>query len=543
MLIKIANFSGIAPRVSARLLQDNQAQEATNVRLASGEIRPLRAPLEVAGTLVSNARTIYLLIDKWLSWPSRVKVVASPIADTDSEGRIYYTGDGFPKKTWHAKATFGAEPYPSVNWQGLAVPGFALAATLSPAVGVIPSGTYAYVATLVNRFGPAASGVLEESRPCPATLITFTSPSSVQVTRPALPTTYEGRPVALAYEFWRVYRSNELGQYQLVSGDIPIATTTFDDVLAAPKSTALPSINWHELPDDAGGLVAMVNGVLAAFRGNEVLFCEPWFPHAWPIQYRQTIPAKILAIAPAGASLIVLTDGTPYIITGSHPDSFSQEQINIFSPLASPESVVADGYSVMYASRDGIASISSTGAHDLVSRSMFDIEDWRDLAPSSMVGTTYYGGYLVFYEDHGGSEITKRALWLQTRDSPTLVRVEMAGVAAHKEFFLTETNSILEFDANPVAKMAGLVWRSKVFTVPAPKNFGCVQVQASFPGTVTVKIFADGVLRAERSITSTRTVKLPAGYLARDFELEISADIAVQSVSMAVTMTELRVTS
>lgn len=529
MLIKVANFSGIAPRLSAKLLADTQAQEARNVRLASGEIRPLRAPLPIAGTLVSGAKSIYQLKDKWLSWATRVHAVPSPIAD-DSDYRLYYTGDGAPKKTFYSKATQGSGPYPGANWEPLKVIAPTAALTLASGSGSVPAGTFAYTHTLVRRFGSVGSGVMEESRPGPAALITLASEGGVQISRPAIPSGSDAL-------YWRIWRSTIASDYQMIV-ELPISTTNYIDVLADPLADVLSTNNFHEPPDDMQGLCAMPNGFMAAFRGNEILFSEPWYPHAWPVGYRQSISGRIVAIAPAGSALIVLTEDYPFILTGSLPESMQAERIEILSPCMSADSVVSDGYSVFYAARDGIAAISSSGAHQLVTRSLFDIEDWRNMAPGSIVALSYFGAYVFFYEDHTGSTATTRAMWLQVQDSPPLAQLDLSGVGSFREYFLGSDHQIYQFDANPASSMSGK-WRSKVFTSAAPINLGAVQVDADF-GSVTINLYADGVQRASIAVASGKAVRLPAGYKARDFEIEIVANCAVRSVILASSISELR---
>lgn len=539
MLIKIAAFSGIAPRLSAKLLQDNQAQIARNVRLASGEIRPLRAPLQIAAELVASPKAIWQLKDKWLSWASRVKAVPSPIAD-DTDYRLYYTGDGHPKKTWYAHATQGGVgPFPATRWYDLGVPAHSAAPALTAGGGSVPAGTYAYVITLVSRFGPEGGGVMEESRPSAPALITLAAEGGVTVARGSVPVYTPGwREIKCNYVAWRVYRSTSAGAYQMVA-ELAIGVSSWHDSLAQPTSTVLPSNDWHEPPDDLQGLVAMPNGFMAAFRGNEILFSEPWYPHAWPIAYRMSITGRIKAIAPAGSALIVLTDDYPYILTGAHPDSMSQERIEIMSPCASAESVVSDGYSVMYASRDGIAAISASGQHQLLTRSLFDIEDWRRYSPYSAVGMSYYGAYVMFYHEGGDAQNIK-ALALNVQDSPPLVELDIEGIASHKEVFLTDDARLLEYDADPEQTLDGL-WRSKVFTLPYHKNLSAMAVDAEFDdGTVVVRLIGDGVQRAEMTVTGPGAVRLPAGFKCKDIEVEIAATCAVRSVTLASTVSELR---
>ena len=48
--VNLTSFSGLVPRTTARLLNDNQAQVASSANLTSGELRPRYAALPVFET-------------------------------------------------------------------------------------------------------------------------------------------------------------------------------------------------------------------------------------------------------------------------------------------------------------------------------------------------------------------------------------------------------------------------------------------------------------------------------------------------------------
>lgn len=135
--IKLQGFSGIVPRTGPTLLQNNQAQIADNVRLQSGELRSWRNPVFEYAPTTELVRTIYRMMGPegdqyWLTWQNEVDVAESPIFDVD-DARIYYTGDGVPKKTNSALATTnggGVDPYPN-DWYHMGVPAPTGAPTLT----------------------------------------------------------------------------------------------------------------------------------------------------------------------------------------------------------------------------------------------------------------------------------------------------------------------------------------------------------------------------------------------------------------------------
>ena len=106
---RIQNFGGLVPRVAPELLPDAGAQRATNVKLASGDLIPLRNPKAVKPLLGLNAQTIYPMVDAgvyyWLMWDKDVNVVRAAAANVVNH-RMFFTGDGAPKATDINRATF-----------------------------------------------------------------------------------------------------------------------------------------------------------------------------------------------------------------------------------------------------------------------------------------------------------------------------------------------------------------------------------------------------------------------------------------------------
>jgi hypothetical protein len=72
-----------------------------------------------------------------------------------------------------------------------------------------------------------------------------------------------------------------------------------------------------------------------------------------------------------------------------------------------------------------------------------------------------------------------------------------------------------------------------------PINGPAVLVHEGTQGTVHVKLYGDGLLRWEGDITSERPYRLPSGYKAVKWEIEISGDTPLFSCVVATTAKEL----
>jgi len=479
--LKIAAFAGIVPRTSPSLLKDNEAQIASNTKLYSGELRSWNHPgaLPVSAVMRPDTLSIYKHVnasggDLWLSWLTDVNVVPGPVFAT-GQFPIYYTGSGAPKKTNSALASSGGGPYYPGDWLEMGVPN----PTTAPAPnnpGGSESRTYLY--TFISMFGT----IEEESGPSPASGVISVSPGST-VTVSGLPASAPaGKYNITKIRLYRSVTGSSSNPYLKVA-DINIGTTSFsDNVLAAGLGQVLPSANFSPPPSDLSGLVAMANGIMAGFRGNEIFFSEPFQPHAWPAEYALTVEFPVVGLATFGESLVVATKGNPTIITGSTPAGMSQTKVPIYEPCVSKRSVAADDSGAMYASPNGIIKISQGFAGN-ATRGLMTRAEWQQYLPTGMLGAVLDGRYYLFC-DFGATGL-KGALILDRNEvaSPltttslytTAVHIEPQSAALHVvadnqvKVWEGDLNNFIPYD-----------WKSKLYILPRPLNFGAGQIEAEF---------------------------------------------------------------
>lgn len=171
-MIKLSPFSGVTPRTGKRLLPDTGAQSASNIKLQSGELRPLNQPGLVtspAGPKVNPPLAIFYARDtstgtelkEWFSWPIEVDCVRVPLA-ADVESRFCWTGDGPPKMATYTNAVSGgSNNYPLLaNELTLGIPTPQTACGVSASGGVGSAVTRFYCYTFLSQYG-------EESAPSP----------------------------------------------------------------------------------------------------------------------------------------------------------------------------------------------------------------------------------------------------------------------------------------------------------------------------------------------------------------------------------------
>lgn len=473
MKITIGRFAGIAPKITPAMLPDFAGQIASNLRLTSGSLRALNAPKLESTNIVAGAKSVYMLGNAGsaipLSWAADVDVAASPVSD--SEFRVYYTGDGLPKKTSLALASSGGGPYPTGAYL-MGTPAPTATPSLAATTGSVPAATYVYVFTYVTQFG---SVLLEESAPSPYATITLGATGGVALTGLNGPTSTAGRN----YVYKRIYRSTG-GAYQMVA-QIPFANTSYTDTLAptAIPGDVLATAEWSPPPDDLQGLVALPSGSMAGFRDNEVWFSEPGYPHAWPVKYMQTFDSKVVGIKAFGNNLAVTTVGYPYMGSGVHPESFTFQKLPFMEPCVSKRSMAADEFGTIYASANGFVSIGFD-ANGVISREYMTRDDFSKFAPDTMTGVIYERRYYGFYDSSifgsGG------VVFARNEEAP-LGTLDFVATAATIESKTARMLYVDKFDNNlyhfsPLEALPLTYrWKSKLYYANAVTNLGCFRVR------------------------------------------------------------------
>ena len=526
--IRISLFGGIAPRTDPAKLQDHQSQTAENCRLFSGSLESWSDPQN--DTLLATApKTIFKYDAVWLQWAVDVDVVRSPVPD-DQFGRVYWTGDGDPKMGVSGQID-ALTPYPSDSYTlGIPAPTTKLSGVIatnpSPPAGASAEDlrTVYYVYTYVSAYG-------EEGPPSPVS--DQFEPSEVeQVNLSAIANPSAGdHNITLK----RIYRTLD-GEYVYVA-DIPVAQTTFnDDIADQDTGSPMVSSQWYAPSATLKGLVSLPNGILAGFKGNEIRMCEPYYPHAWPPGYSLATDFTIVALAKIGTSIVVLTSGYPYIAHGVHPSGYTLQVVESNQACVSKKSVVEAGTAVIYASPDGLVSVPGG---QVITEKLMKKKEWAALNPSSIYAEYHDQRYYGFYDAtsiggaKGGfiidpSEPLAGMVMLTQYSDCLYVDLET------DTLYFAEGTQIKKWDS--ASTQLTYTWRSKLYIVPEPTNFGWLEIRAdAYP--INYKIIADGV---EIDAGAYNDIKrLPGGFLADEWEIELSGTNRVKSVSVAHSAKEL----
>lgn len=504
--VKLEAFQGIVPKAAKTVLAPTQGQQADNVRLYGGDLYPWRKPKFTFQPKNTNPIvSIYHVVhsstsdDRWLTFEQDTDVVEGPVPDV-AENRLYMTqANSPPSKTNWAMLSTGAGPYPATTVpMGVPNPTGTLGLSAS-GTGTGTAVTRAYVYTWVNAFG----SVSEETAPSNAAAVNWQTGQTITVTRTETP---PAAPQNITK--WRIYRTvtSSAGTASfLMVAELPIATTTFTDNIsdAAIPGDPLNTVNFDPPPANLQGLVSMPNGILAGFVGNEVYFSEPYMPHAWPADYVQPVAYAIVGLAVYEQNLVVMTKGSPYVMTGITPDVMSVTAVKLFEPCVAKRSIAADMSGVCYASPNGLVGISSL-VQGVVSSGLMRRQEWQKYNPTLFTSIVYNGQYFGFAPDtQGTSSSGGWGMILDKSDSSQLAASTKTDVASYANAppmsqmdywanaaFVDRTtanlyvvdyhsNYIYQIDGDELDYMIG-EWMSKRFILTSPANMSCIQVDADY---------------------------------------------------------------
>jgi hypothetical protein len=401
-----------------------------------------------------------------------------------------------------------------------------LYAEITSSTGTAVEETRVYTYTIVNK----ESGYEFESAPC-------TSASSDVTVLPYQRVTISGFssvPSGYVVTHRRIYRSTS-GTFLFVA-EINVAATSYEDnVLAEDLGEELPTLTWLQPPATLKGLINMPNGYMAGFTGRDVYLCDPYHPHAWPLQYMQSVDYPVVGLGRMDTTIAVLTKGTPYFLQGSHPDSLVLVKTDVEQACVSKRSIVSTNNSVLYASPDGLVMLSSGGSK-LLTEQKFTRAQWQSLfSPSSIRAYQHDLKYVAFYDT--GAVQGGFVYDLTTGEFSTNDLFATAGYndPVNDNLYLAFADRSVKIWLSGASKT--VTWKSKKFTMLRVTSFSCAQLDAE-AYNMTVKFYADGSLIHTQTVTSRLPFRLPP-VMAKDWEVQIEGANEVFGFAMAQSMEEL----
>lgn len=567
--IRIRDFGGELPSRSPRLLPDANAVTCENVQLAEGGLDTYPLPALVA-SLLSNTRYVYRIptttdmSDYSASFYMEfddpdTKVLKAPIPN-DSFERFYWAVPGqSPQYNTKARIIAGDPDYV------LGIPTSTANMTVTPDGSGVGATEYrAYTFTWVSAFG-------EEGPPAPPILANGKIDDNWDLVLPAITGGESAQRDITTRNIYRTITGSQGDTNYYLVADLPVATLAYSDAIPGTEVTAnglIQSSTWDEPPTTLEGLITMPNGILAGFTGRDIYFSEPYRPHAWPDQYSVSVEQPIVGLGVTGNTLVVLTDGYPYFISGIHPSTMTQVKHNDLVPCIEVGTIVSAPDGVYFASTNGLM-LAANGTIQLITYQLISKEQWQsDFVPASLHAVYYKQAYLAMRWDVAGAGFA-----LNVNNPKTAIERIVAPV-------IVDNIQIDQWTGDPLMIMGSYLyqwdnvtvdgrivyrWASKEFHLAKPENLGAMKVYfdsipansqssnvdawavdslSDLPLDVkgVVKVYADRVLVFTRNLPTLTgdLMRLPSGFKASIWQVEVTGRVRIDSIEMASTVKELQ---
>lgn len=395
----------------------------------------------------------------------------------------------------------------------------------------------AYVYTWVTEYG-------EEGPPSPPTILDGWSNGTwtVGVRRPPADDTGVLRNITKLRIYRTVPGSGGTTVFFFVT-ELDFTTDTFIDTIddaTVALNDQMESTTWFAPPTALEGFQVMQNGMVAGFKGNEVWFCEPFHPHAWPPQFVITTDTPIVGLGVTNGALVVVTDAVPYVISGSLPSQMTPTRCGMTNPCLSRGSILSMDNAVSYTSPNGLIQITPGAVATNTTDLWMTRENWQQLTPQGnaraiLLASCYYclgsvspdgtdvseaqrGFTIALDQDNTSFTIWPQPgghrLGFELLDTPTgfdiqnILTDQWSGVG-----LVIADGSVWWFDfADPAPELQVYTWTSKLYQQNAIRNYSAMKVAFTIPpNTPTLNS-----VRIENSSSDSVWASLPTdryGYL------------------------------
>lgn len=426
MKLTFQQFSGIAPRIAPRLLPATLAQEALDVKLWSGELRPHYAD-EILQYIPSNIQSIYRYKWKnqnyhWLMWNRDTKVAKGPVYD-DENNRIYFMNAGgffVTDSSLLKNQDYATGTLPAGSWYHTAIPEPGQSDIwISGGTGSGDIESRSYVYCYVRQWSDGTIDVGKSSGPLKnssdrSRYTVDVRPGQVvdmSIVDPIAHANGIGTGINKIY----IYRSEVTSAGQALYSYVDQFDVNLERVTNNPAAVwvsngsyykysdskpntslgeACPSIYWDAPVTGLKGLVSLQNGLFAAYKDSTIYVSDWNAPHAWPYEHKVTIDYPIVGLGSFGNTIVVCTEAAPVLIVVQDPTNPTVKAVQENCPCVSADSIVDTRNGVIFASQNGLVLINSTSP-TCITEKLITQDEWLPLHPESLKGAflnnTYYG--------------------------------------------------------------------------------------------------------------------------------------------------------
>lgn len=586
--IRLTQFAGLMPELSAKLKRKDNAQIAHNCLLYDGKLRAMPAYFKY-NTLSNTPTSLYRsmtglggTINGRVEW------------DFDIRHGVYVDGAPFAcgvlgLATRYFRSFIAYRPGTNSVSAPLTSAGIPAPNILSANVTNIAAGhqttrptVVSYAVTFYRTVYNAMydSQTVQESGPRYLGTVGDAYSSTLYYEGDAVQITASLGPLLsseVGYRLYRTITALESGEQmvntfdtdwylvtdQLFNGATSITyvdnalTESIQGDLLLTKKFQAP---YYTLPPSNFGITE--SGWCWATTENEILFSDRFLSHTWPISNYNVIPRAdtIINAVTFYDDVYLGTAGRPYKVSiQTSADDHANISILPYPEMQAclPDTMVAAPFGALYTSLNGIVSLSDR--MQVVSRELLnggsilyhDCDTkfkFQDITKAAWFNGWYIGyapsGKIFIYDVPEDLNDSHPFQQLVTMDAPVqgVPNVWATGDYGLHTAFGTDLYYWpvpgWERDGDTVSKLC-YTWKSKKFVFPGTTTFAAAKVVWDCDGEVCIKIIGDCRHVFQRKITNCNPFRLPHNYRHIEWEIELTGTGSVSEVHLATSMQEL----
>ena len=523
--IRLHAFRGKRPYViSEHLLGLSDASDCSDVIFESGLLKGIDDDIVsvAADAGLANSETLYqYYTGAWYSFDDDTDIVTATKSATDEV--IMYT-DGINEPRFTNTALIGAGTGISAyRTLGITAPTAAPTIATNGTADADPVyDTRSYVYTWLDSVSGAESAPSDASNIVTVDVVGQTVDVTMSVTAPV-----DGTYNVDSKRIYRTVTGTATTAFQFVA-EVSLATSLYNDSLdSLTLGEEIITQDFERPPLTMQGITAHPAGFFVGFDENTMCFSEPGYYYAWPLKYRFELEFPIVGIATIGGYIAVMTEGVPYLISGTSPYNMVPRKLAAYYPCVSKRSIKEMGGYCVYAAEDALVQISSSGAAP-ISKGLMSREQWQDATPSGIYGVRWRNLYLAVYP-------TYIDVWAPQAPAVGITTITETYRSAYMKtstgdvYFVNTSNEIVNFAENTTSSVTWS-WTSKPIMFGTPINFACMRAIGDFGGTVTI----DQDETAQSTTGDSYSYTTPSNALVNNTPIRLPSGIKYKGVRITI---------